>query len=132
MINPENEVYTFLAEALEEEFPGISTSDETEAVPASFPHVSIEMSNNTLLFKTMDSGEKEVAIAVFDINIYSNLKTGRKRQCRQIAKIIDDILIRKNFRRQAMLPVRNRENPEIYRLTARYRVATDGKFFYRR
>lgn len=132
MINPENEVYTMIAQALREHFPGISLSDDSEVVPSKFPHVSIEMSDNTLMFKTMDSGNFEVAICVFTINIYSNLKTGRKGECRRIADFIDNLLTPKNFRRQAMEPVRNRDNPEIYRIVSMYRVATDGKYFYRR
>lgn len=132
MINPENEVYTFLAEALREEFEGISISDDTEAVPARFPHVSIEMSGNSLLFKVMDSGNYECAICIFSINVYSNKRVGRKRECRQIADFIDNILVRKNFRRQAMTPIKDKEHPEVYRISSLYRVATDGTHFYRR
>lgn len=132
MIDPENEVYTILAQALREEFPGISISDDPMSIPASFPHVSIEMSNNTTLFKVTDSGNYEVAICIFEINVYSNKQTGRKTECRKIANFIDTILVRKNFRRQAMTPITNRDNPAVYRIAARYRVATDGKFFYRR
>jgi hypothetical protein len=132
MINPENEVFTILATALRERFPGISVADDPEAVPANFPHVSIEMSNNTTFARYMNSGNYEVAIVVFSINVYSNLKTGRKRECRQIADFIDGLLTPKNFRRQAVLPIRTHAHPEIYRLAMTYRVATDGKFFYRR
>ena len=47
-------------------------------------------------------------------------------------KVIDEVLFRMNFRRIVLTPVPNMEDATIYRLTARYRVATDGKNFYRR
>jgi len=46
--------------------------------------------------------------------------------------VIDSLLYSMNFRRLSLNPVPNMENASIYRLVARYRVATDGKYFYRR
>ncbi len=132
MINPEDEIYDLIAKKLRTEFPGIAISGDSDSVAPSFPFVSIEMSDNTTLFKVMDSGNYEVSIVYFDINIYSNKKTGRKRECRAIAQVIDSLLTPKNFRRMEMRPVENRNNPNIYRIFANYRVATDGKYFYRR
>lgn len=132
MIDCENEVYTLVAQKLRTEFPGISISGYGENVPSSFPHVSFEMSDNSTLFKVMDSGDYEVSIVYFEANIYSNLKTGRKQQCREIAKVLDSVLSPKNFRRMEMTPIPNKQNPNIYRIFARYRVATDGTYFYRR
>ena len=128
----ENEVYTLIANKLRAEFPGISISGDEDAVASRFPFVSIEMSDNTTLFKVMDSGNYEVSIVYFDINIYSNLTLGRKTQARRIAKCIDDVLCPKNFRRMEMRPIHDKQNPNLYRIFANYRVATDGKYFYRR
>ena len=132
MINPEDEIYDLIAKKLRTEFQGIAISGDSDSVAPSFPFVSIEMSDNTTLFKVMDSGNYEVSIVYFDINIYSNKKTGRKSECRAIAQVIDSLLTPKNFRRMEMRPVENRNNPNIYRIFANYRVATDGKYFYRR
>ena len=46
--------------------------------------------------------------------------------------MLDELLWGMNFRRLAVTPVPNLENATIYRLTARYRVETDGIHFYRR
>ena len=46
MIDCENEVYTRIATILRETFPGIDISGVLENVPAEFPHVSIEMTDN--------------------------------------------------------------------------------------
>lgn len=132
MIDCENEVYTKIATHLREQFPGINIASEYVNAPSAFPHVSVTMSDNSIMFSRMDSGDHEVAIVLFEINIYSNKTSGKKTECKQIAKAIDNILLPMNFRRMSMNPVPNMEDATIYRIVARYRVATDGKYFYRR
>lgn len=132
MIDCENEVYTKIANKLRSEFTDINITGEYINAPSSFPHVSIVMSENSIMFSRMDSGDYEVAIALFEINIYSNKTTGKKSECKKIAKTIDELLLPLNFRRMSLSPVPNMEDLSIYRLVARYRVATDGKHFYRR
>ena len=130
MIDCENEVFTKLAIALREKVQGIFITGEYTNTPPTFPHVSVVMADNSL--SSVDSDFNEISIVMFEINIYSNLANGKKAQCREIAKIIDNILLRMNFSRISMTPVPNLQNSSIYRIVARYRVATDGKFFYRR
>ena len=132
MIDPENEVYTKIVTMLRTEFPGINTSSVYVDSPSSFPHVSVEMKDDSIMRATMDSGDYEVAICMFEINIYSNKEDGRKSECKKIAKAIDELLKPFNFRRMALTPVPNMMDNSIYRLVARYRVATDGTHFYRR
>ena len=132
MIDCENEVYTKIVTMLRESFPGINTASMYIDAPSSFPHVSIVLSDNSIMARTMDSGDYEVAICMFEINIYSNKEEGRKTDCNKIANGIDELLKPYNFRRMAMTPVPNMDDNSIYRLVMRYRVATDGKNFYRR
>ncbi len=132
MIDPENEVYTKIVNMLRRDFPGIDTSSVFVDAPSAFPHVSIVLSDNSIMRATMDTGDYEVAICMFEINIYSNKEEGRKSECKKIAKAIDDLLKPFNFRRMAMTPVPNMMDNSIFRLVMRYRVATDGKNFYRR
>lgn len=132
MIDCENEVYTRLAKPLREAFPGIHIAGEYVKAPSAFPHVSITQSDNTVMYNRLDSGDGETAIVMFEINIYSNKTDGKKTECKNIAKAIDTILFHMNFRRMSMIPVPNMEDATIYRITARYRAVTDGKYFYRR
>ena len=81
MIDCENEVYTKIANKLRSEFTDINITGEYINAPSSFPHVSIVMSENSIMFSRMDSGDYEVAIALFEINIYSNKTTGKKSEC---------------------------------------------------
>lgn len=133
MIDCENEVYTRLAKILREKFPKIDIASEYVKSPSSFPHVSITQSDCYIPTEWQDSSMKEnMVIAMFEINVYSNKAEGKKTECKKIIKEINDALYSMNFRRTAMTPVPNMEDATIYRITARFRVATDGKHFYRR
>ena len=133
MIDCENEVYTRVAQVLREKFPGIDVASEYVQSPSSFPHASITQSDSYTLNERQDTSMKENMIEVmFEINVYSNRTDGKKTECKNILKAINDELYSMNFRRTAMTPVPNMEDATIYRITARYRVATDGRHFYRR
>lgn len=133
MIDVENEVYTRIAEMLRVKFPGINTASEYVKSPPSFPHASIEQKDDYPITECEDSSNQENMVQVmFEVNVYSNKSSGKKTECKQIMNAINDLLTSMNFRRLAMTPVPNMEDATIYRITARYRVATDGKFFYRR
>ena len=131
MIDCENEVYTRIARVLRDKFPGINIAGEYANAPSSFPHVSITQSDNSVVSEQM-TGSAEMAQVMFEINIYSNKADGRKTECKAIAKVIDDVMFRMNFKRMALAPIPNMEDATIYRIVARYRAMTDGKYFYRR
>lgn len=131
MIDCENEVYTRIARVLRDKFPGINIAGEYVNAPSSFPHVSITQSDNSVVSEQM-TGSAEMAQVIFEINIYSNKADGRKTECKAIAKVIDDVMFRMNFKRMALTPIPNMEDATIYRIVARYRAMTDGKYFYRR
>lgn len=131
MIECENEVYTRIARVLRDKFPGINIAGEYVNAPSSFPHVSITQSDNSVVSEQM-TGSAEMAQVMFEINIYSNKADGRKTECKAIAKVIDDVMFKMNFKRMALTPIPNMEDATIYRIVARYRVMTDGKYFYRR
>lgn len=131
MIDCENEVYTRVATVLREKFPGIDIAGEYVNAPSVFPHVSITQSDNAVISAKM-TGSAEFAQVMFEVNVYSNKTEGRKSQCKSIMNAIDEVMFRMNFKRLALTPVPNMEDATIYRLVARYRVATDGKHFYRR
>lgn len=133
MIDIENEVYTRIAEMLRVKFFNINMASEYVKSPSRFPHVSVTQSDSYPITEREDSSIKENMVQVmFEVNVYSNKAKGKKTECKKIASAISDLLTSMNFRRLSMTPVPNMENATIYRITARYRVATDGKFFYRR
>lgn len=131
MIDCENEVYTRVATVLREKFPGIDIAGDYVKAPSSFPHVSITQSDNAVISGRM-TGSAEMAQVMFEVNVYSNKAEGKKTECKTIVNEIDKTLFAMNFKRLALTPVPNMEDATIYRLVARYRVATDGTHFYRR
>ena len=131
MIDCENEVYSRVATVLREKFPGIDIAGDYVKAPSSFPHVSITQSDNAVISGRM-TGSAEMAQVMFEVNVYSNKAEGKKTECKTIMNEIDKTLFAMNFKRLALTPVPNMEDATIYRLVARYRVATDGTHFYRR
>ena len=131
MIDCENEVYTRIAKVLREKFPGIDIAGEYIQAPSVFPHVSITQSDNSVI-ANKTTGSAEMAQVMFEVNVYSNKAEGKKTECKTIMNEIDKTLFAMNFKRLALTPVPNMEDATIYRLVARYRVATDGTHFYRR
>ena len=127
MIDIENEVFTRLAKPLRGRYPGIFVSGEYVRAPATFPHVSIVQSDSYAPAERGDTGITEkYSVVTFDVDVYSNLQTGKKSQCKAIMNTIDALLYAMNFRRLVLTPVPNLEDATIYRLTAQYTAETYG------
>lgn len=132
MIDVEREVFSPLAEAIRETYPGAFVTGEYTKTPARFPHISIVEMDNYMTRRRLDTAEAErYATLAYEVNVYSNKASGKKAECREIMDLIDQALYRRNFTRLSMTPVPNLEDATIYRINARYRVETDGENFYR-
>lgn len=133
MIDVESKVYTPIAVALRDAFSGIFVSGEYVKVPSSFPHVSlVEMDNYTSADRLDTADEERFSTLMYEVNVYSNKTSGKKSECKKIIGFIDDLMYKMNFKRLSLAPVPNMDDATIYRMTARYRVETDGENFYRR
>lgn len=131
MIDCENEVYTRVAQALRSQFSKIDISGDYTLTPSAFPHVSFYEADNAVdTMHTSDTTETDYV--TFTVEVYSNKVPGKKTEAKQIMNAIDTVMFGLNAERLSKLVVPNRENTSIYRLVARYRVLTDGTFFYRR
>lgn len=118
---------------LESDFSGILVSGEFIRQPSSFPFVAIVEEDNYMTQIHMDSSDTEkFTTVVYEVNVFSDKPNGKRRQCREIMKAIDEEMYKMNFRKLSSYPSPNIENASIYRLTARYRAETDGKYIYRR
>lgn len=121
MIDIENEVFTQIATKLREEFNGISVYGEYTKAPAKFPAVSIEEKANTVYQRTQDSGNIENhASLMYEVNVYSNKKTGKKSECKDIFSVIDDEFSAMGFTRILKDTIPNLEDATIYRMIGRY------------
>lgn len=141
MIDIENYIQTAVYDAIQyaiehdSSFPQeVDVTGEYVKEPATLPHVSIiEMDNYVdRRTRTQDCGE-EFAVLTYEVNVYSNLLSGKKSQAKQIFQVVDTALEKLNFRRIAYQPVPNLMDATIYRLFGRYQVNVDkNETLYRR
>ena len=122
MIDCENKVIDTVAAPLRAEYPGIFIPSEYVPIPKSFPTVSIIQMDNYTYTKSMTiDGVEHQAVSPFEINVYSDLVSGKKEQCKAIMSSVDTLMQGLGFTRKGMSPreVPNAEK-SICRMIARY------------
>ena len=123
MIDIESSLFSEIAPQLRAAFPGIFVTGEYVHAPAQFPAVSIvETRNATWTRGQTNAPQTNFSELTYTVDVYSNLKTGRKTQCKQIAEMIDDFFIARNFTGTGVEPIPNLEDATIYRMVGRYRA----------
>jgi hypothetical protein len=134
LIDIENEVFSTIATVLRATYDPISVYGEYVKSPAVFPAVMIEEKSNSALERTQDSGSLENhASLMYEVNVYSNKQTGKKSQCKEIFKIIDNEFQKLGFTRTLKEPIPNLESGTIYRMVGRYTaVVSVGGIIFRR
>ena len=134
MIDIENELFDRIATRLRSEFDPISVYGEFVKSPVEFPTVMIEEKANSSYQRTQDSGNLENhALLMYEVNVYSNKKVGKKSECKAIFKVIDDEFASMGFTRILKEPIPNIEDATIYRMVGRYTaVVSTDKVIYRR
>lgn len=133
MVDVENEVFTKVATALRNAFPGIDVKSTLELLPTVFPCACIEEISSAAYRNSIDSGSNENhADVTYEVNIYSNSPTAGKSECKAILKVVDDCFQRMGFIRMSKLPIRMNDATK-YRFRATYRgVVSKNHTVYRR
>lgn len=132
MIDYENQIYASIREKLKAQFDGIYTASEDVAQPPAFPAVSIVEIVNIPRERSADQDEAENhAELTYEVNVYSNKQSGKKAECRKIAKVVDERFALLNFQRIMLEPVANLNDSTIYRMVGRYHatVGQDGVIY---
>lgn len=134
MIDAEQEIFSEISAKVRAEFKGIFMTGEYVSAPSSFPCVSLVEIDNATFRNTQTQEQEENHVAVtYEVNIYSNKKTGKKAECKKIAAFIDGLLAKRNFTRMLLEPIPNTADATIYRMTGRYRAVIDkNHMIYRR
>ena len=133
MMSPESYLFDLLTKELRSRFKGISVYPEEVQTPASFPCVTFTEDNNTVLETALTGDGREHAVRLmYSVNVYSNLQTGGKQQCKEIMDVADAVLMARGLRRTMNQPMNNIQLT-IHRRTARY-VGTydENGLMYRR
>lgn len=119
-----------VATAVEAVYPTVHITGEYTPTPPAFPCVFILELNNYTNSQDM-SGDTTHRNVLFEIDVFSNLRNGKKEQCREIAAIADGVMNRYGFFCQDLRPVPNYADASIYRMTGTYRrviAAGDSRF----
>lgn len=134
MIDVENEIFNTVAEAIRVSYPDAYVVGEYVKSPPRFPSVSLVEMDNQTFARTADSTTQENHVSVmYEVNIYSNKTVGKKAECRDIAKTIDDTMLSLGFARTMLQPIPNMDDATIYRIIARYSaVISQDKTIFRR
>jgi hypothetical protein len=134
MINVENEIFDKVSTSVRAKFPSASVTGEYVKSPPSFPHISLEEVDNSVLSTTQTSTEYENhVVLLYEVNIYSNKTRGKKTECKELISIVDNEMLKLGFTRTMLQPIPNMDDATIYRMTARYTaIVSKEKMIYRR
>lgn len=134
MINIENDVFNIISKVVRNQISQIYISGEYVKVPPSFPCVSLVEMDNVAYRNTQTSSDNENHVELlYELNVYSNKKSGKKAECKKIVDIIDNEMSRLGFSRIMLQPIPNMDDATIYRMTGRYRaIVSKDKIIFRR
>ena len=133
MIDIENEIYTGVRNAVKKKHPKCSVSGASTSMPAEFPAVAIEETDNYAYKKSVDGASNENhAILVYTIKVWSKDRTDKKAEAKAILQTVDNYFNELGFRRKSSKHFEG-EDGVTYRATARYDavVSQDHKVFRR-
>ena len=124
----ENQIIQLVADAIGSAGVRASFSSEDNPNPATFPHVSIVLSDDYTYRKTVTVRGEQHAQKMISINTYTNNESGRKEAAKAIADIIDGTMKQYGFIRTSRVPMSSLNNASIYRIAERFVgiVGSDG------
>lgn len=122
----ETDVFDAVATTLEAKYGDIFVTGEYVHAPEFFPAVSIIEEDNAAYLPALDTEGSHHSQLMYEVNVYSNLKIGRKAQAKEIMQTIDEKMSALGFARLSRQPMTlpNAET-SIYRMNARYRTVVD-------
>jgi hypothetical protein len=122
MIDVEPSVFQKCADAFRAAYPNGFIAGERVPQPPRFPAVAVVEMDNNVDERAIDNGAIENAVNVmYQVDVYSNLNTGKKAQAKAIIALLDNVLAQHRFVRTFCNPIQNFNDATIYRMTARYR-----------
>ena len=133
MIDIEYEVFTIMARAVKAKYNDAHIVGEDVESPPRFPCVVIRETDNFVYDKTSTNNLENHARVTYEVDIYSNKKSGKKSECKAIASLLDNEFATLGFSRTMLQPIPNAGDATIYRMKGRYMgVVSTDKVIYRR
>lgn len=125
MVDHESEIFTRVATVVRAAISGITCLPETPSDLTTFP---------CLVLQQMDLSEfnagrnltvgMNFAESMFQADVYSNLQSGRKAQCKQILTSVTNEMIAAGYTLISMIPETPPAREGSLRYTARYSIIT--------
>ena len=120
MIDIESMVVDSVYNAVKTQYPKCDVISEYNDTPSQFPCVQIVEADNYTYRRTQDNDLTEHhASVMYEVNVFSNKKTGKKTEAKAIAEIVDSTMQGMKFTRTLKQPIPNKDKT-IYRIVARY------------
>ena len=120
MIDIENKVINDVFTAVRTAYSGASCYGEYVSVPAAFPCVTLYEADNSTYRRSQDTDLQEHhARVMYECNVYSDKQSGKKKEARDIAKLIDATMQSMKFTRTFYSPLPNLDRT-IFRITMRW------------
>lgn len=120
MIDIENDVYSTVAAALREAYPGIFVVNEDLPMPSKFPAVSIVEADNRIVQNMRTLSIENAALVMYEVNIFSAKSTGKKTEAKTIRDTVDGLFESMGFTRTMGNQISNFNDTQIYRIVCRY------------
>lgn len=124
MIDVSNEIFDAVVKDLRSAYEEIKVVGEYVSSPTLFPTVTIDEIQNVPTH--LDSaGSNKYAMVTYRVQVFSNLKTGKRRQAREIYARLDDVLQELGLFAVTFSTTPAIYNSEVYCITATYEAVVD-------
>lgn len=115
-------VYTAVYNAFHDDYPNLTIVNDRPESLAKFPAVICVEDDNITYSRDRDLTSQEAYSEVmYTVEIYTDNMDGKKTLAKQIASVVDEVLIGLRFQRMSFSPIPNADR-DITRYVGRYRA----------
>lgn len=134
MINVLNEIFDNVATSVRAAHEGASVTGEYTRKPSKFPAVTLDEVSNTQVGALEDSSHEErFAGVAYRLQVFSNKRSGKRAEAREIFATADAEMRRMGFRRVTYTTTPEIYESTIYQITATYEaVVSAAGYVYKR
>ena len=134
MIDKLNEIFDSVATSVRNKHTGTSVTGEYTRKPSKFPAVTLDEIQNVVVDRLEDSSNAEnYAGVTYRLQVFSNKRTGKKAEAREIFATADAEMRRMGFHRVTYTTTPEIYDSTIYNITATYEaVVSSAGYVYTR
>ena len=127
MIDKLNEIFTGVAISVCNKHTGTTVTGEYTRKPSKFPAVTLDEIQNVVVDRLEDSSNAEnFAGVTYRLQVFSNKRTGKKAEAREIFATADAEMRRMGFRRVTYTTTPEIYDSTIYNITATYEAVVSA------